>query len=61
MSIKPQSFSKRLNAYFERYSTTTQILQGLVDGIEHIIGEIGLPCCVSQRDIVSREECVDAL
>ncbi len=30
MSIKPQSFSKRVNAYFERYSTTTQILQALL-------------------------------
>ena len=30
MSIKPQSFSMRLNAYFERYSTTTQILQALL-------------------------------
>lgn len=30
MTIKPESFAKRLNAYFERYSTTTQILEALL-------------------------------
>lgn len=31
MTIKPESFERRINAYFERYQTTTQILESLLN------------------------------